>query len=429
MKRILVSAYGCEPGRGSEAGVGWNWVLQMARHNKLHVITRRNDREKIERNLPAEVAGNLTFTYYDTPRILQRIKRKEKGLYLYYLLWQIGIVPIVRRLLREDDFDYTMHLTFGSLWMPTFLPFFHTPFIWGPVGGGDGVPRSLLHILPAKQRMVQSLRYVLIATSFMNPLVAIPSRKASVILCRTENNARAIPRKYRNKTKVILETAMDVAAFPRCKGDMSEAEHASDGARRVELFITGRLVPFKNVPMAVEAFDSIAHDHPEAHLTIIGKGPERSRIERYIEDRNLTNRVRMIKEMPRAELLGKLADADVYLLPSLREGGSWSLMEAMSVGLPSVCLDWTGMGMITTDETSIRITPGDYSTTREAFARAMEKLIVDKMLRRRMGLAARRRIEEQFSWDSVSAHMEDVLAELDDERKQTNENPNGHGGN
>ena len=41
-KKILVSAYGCEPGRGSEAGVGWNWVLQLAKEYELYVITREN---------------------------------------------------------------------------------------------------------------------------------------------------------------------------------------------------------------------------------------------------------------------------------------------------------------------------------------------------------------------------------------------------
>ena len=47
MRKILVSAYGCEPFRGSEAGVGWNWILQMARHNEMYVIARKNDKNKI----------------------------------------------------------------------------------------------------------------------------------------------------------------------------------------------------------------------------------------------------------------------------------------------------------------------------------------------------------------------------------------------
>ena len=174
-KKILVSAYGCEPGRGSEAGVGWNWVIQLAKEYELYVITRANDREKIEQNIPEELRDSLHFIYYDRKRLV-KIKKREKRLYLYYFFWQTGIIKIIRRLKREVKFDYSMHLSFGSLWMPTFLPFFKIPFIWGPVGGADGAPKPLLNRMPFKNRMVQKFRYFLVKTSFLNPRVAIPSR-------------------------------------------------------------------------------------------------------------------------------------------------------------------------------------------------------------------------------------------------------------
>ena len=75
MKTILVSAYGCEPLKGSEPGVGWNWVLQMAKHNRLHVITRANNQEVIESHLPDDLKHQIIFHYYDTPKF---IKKNEK---------------------------------------------------------------------------------------------------------------------------------------------------------------------------------------------------------------------------------------------------------------------------------------------------------------------------------------------------------------
>ena len=130
MKTILVSAYGCEPNKGSEAGVGWNWVLQMAKHNRLHVITRANNQELIEAHLPLESKEKIKFYYYDAPEFIKSLKNKSKGLYFYYFCWQLGIIPLVRQILKQNKIDYTMHLTFGSMWMPTFLPFFRTAFIW-----------------------------------------------------------------------------------------------------------------------------------------------------------------------------------------------------------------------------------------------------------------------------------------------------------
>ena len=102
-KTILVSAYSCEPIEGGEAAVGWNIALQMAKRNKVHVITRRNLREKIEANYPKEVADNITFHYYDTPRWMRFYKRKERGMYLYYFLWQLGITGVIHRLKKEIE--------------------------------------------------------------------------------------------------------------------------------------------------------------------------------------------------------------------------------------------------------------------------------------------------------------------------------------
>ena len=122
MHNILVSAYGCEPFVGSEAGVGWNWVLQMAKNNRLHVITRENNREKIEINLPVNLRKNIKFYYYDAPAYIRKLKRREKGLYLYYTIWQFNIIKIIRKIIETNDIDYTMHLSFGSFWMPVFRP-------------------------------------------------------------------------------------------------------------------------------------------------------------------------------------------------------------------------------------------------------------------------------------------------------------------
>ena len=406
MRKILVSAYGCEPFRGSEAGVGWNWILQMARFNEIFVIARKNDKKKIEENLPEEIQDNVHFFYYDTNKLLMKVKRKEKGLYLYYWMWQIGIIPLVSRLIKEYKPDYTMHLTFGSLWMPTFLPFFKVPFIWGPLGGGDGVPKPMLKILPFRQRVIQTMRYGLIATSWINPLVAIPSKKASLILCRTDNNCEAIPKKYRYKCKVILETAMGEEVFSNCKDYNIKSN-------TVEIVITGRLVPFKNVMMALECFNELLVKNENIHMTIIGKGPEKQRLNTYIKQNSLEGKVDLISEMPRECVLRKLCEADIYAFPSLREGGSWALMEAMSVGLPVVCLNWTGMKVITDDSTAIRIEPTEYQRLKTEFKNALETFIGDSKLRRKIGQSARKRMQQKFNWNTVGESIQTILERLD----------------
>ena len=74
MRRILVSAYACEPLKGSEQSVGWNIVHELAKKNQVHVITRANNQTPIEKNLPIEIKKNIIFHYYDTPKLFKAFK-------------------------------------------------------------------------------------------------------------------------------------------------------------------------------------------------------------------------------------------------------------------------------------------------------------------------------------------------------------------
>lgn len=405
-RKILVSAYGCEPNRGSEAGVGWNWVLQMARYNELHIITRSNDRDKIETNIPEELFENLHFHYYDTCSLLKKVKKREKGLYLYYWFWQIGIIPLVKRLIEENKFDYSMHLSFGSLWMPTFLPMFDIPFIWGPLGGADCVPETMLKYLPFKQRLVQKFRFLLIKTTRFNPIVAIPSRKAVAILCRTNQNVLAIPARYRDKTHVILETAMSDDIF-----SLRKANQTKDSC--INIITVGRLIPIKNINIAIDSIKYLYDRHRNIHLTIIGSGSEygkmRNRIKKYGLDENIT----ILKERPRSEVLDIMSTSDIFIFPSLKEGGSWSLMEAMALGLPIVCLKWTGMEIITDSQCAFRIAPLSYDYVLEKAVEYLDNLILDKKLRERMGTAGRQRILQKFLWERKGEQIERLFKVID----------------
>lgn len=408
MRTLLISAYGCEPLKGSESGVGWNWVLQMAKSNKLHVITRANNREPIEAYLPEDVKGNVVFYYYDAPYFIRRLKRRAKGLYFYYFCWQMGIIPLVKRILKEEKIDYTMHLTFGSMWMPTFLPFFNVPFIWGPVGGGDCEPKSFLKVLPFRQKIVQSLRYVMNSLSFMHPGIMITSFRAKAILARTPNSARVIPNCFRYKTYTVLETAMETDIFK-----YKRVEHSEDD--RIRLVTSGRLLPNKNIITAVRALKYIPLKY-NVSLTIIGSGYQKKDILDVAVKSGRGDDVTIIDEMPREDVLKLVAQSDIFLFPSLREGGSWSLMEAMTIGVPVVCLDWAGMSITTDDSCAIRLPVTTPEQMPKDMATAIIKLIENPELRNRMGSAGRKRIKEKFNWEEKGRFMDNLLKKLDAER-------------
>src|SRR5439155_25552362 len=119
--RVLLSAYACEPGAGSEPGVGWNWARQVSRSHEVWVLTRANNRLAIESALAEDPIDGAHFVYFDLPRWLRFWKKGQSGVRLYYYLWQVGSYCVARRLHRELNFHVVHHVTFVKYWMPSFL--------------------------------------------------------------------------------------------------------------------------------------------------------------------------------------------------------------------------------------------------------------------------------------------------------------------
>src|SRR5512141_2006914 len=129
---VLLSVYACQPGKGSEAGVGWNWVRQMARFHEVWAITRTSNASAILEAVAADPMPNVHWIFFDLPRWARFWKRGERGLRPYYYMWQIGAYRLARRLHAQVHFDLVHHVTFVNYWLPSFMALLPVPFIWGP---------------------------------------------------------------------------------------------------------------------------------------------------------------------------------------------------------------------------------------------------------------------------------------------------------
>jgi glycosyltransferase involved in cell wall biosynthesis len=88
-------------------------------------------------------------------------------------------------------------------------------------------------------------------------------------------------------------------------------------------------------------------------------------------------------------------------------------MEAMAIGLPVVCLKWTGMDIITDNKSAIQLPVSSPEQMPKDMAEAVIKLIKTPNLIDEMGSAGRGRIREVFNWDAKGEFMEELLGELD----------------
>lgn len=402
MRTILVSAYACEPYKGSEQAVGWNIVLELSKKNIVHVITRANNQQPIEKFLKEKSNSNLKFHYYDTPKIFLSLKNKEKGVYLYYILWQIGIVSLVSKLHKTHHFNYSIHLTFGNVWLPTFLPFINIPFIYGPLGGGEGIPDTFINKLPIKQRLIQRFRKLLKISACINPLFLYTASKSKVILCRTRDTANLFPKRYRSRINILEDGAIEPDIFDY------HANHKIQN--EIRIISTSRLIGFKNVISIIEALQLVPSSY-KINCVIIGSGPEKQKIQKLSSES--PHSIIFKEHLSRNEVLQELANSDIFISPSLRDACNLSLLEAMAIGLPVICLNWSGMAISTDDSCAIRLPVTDPKQMPQDMAAAIIKLIENPQLREQLGNAGRKRIKEVFNWEAKEQFMENLFFKLE----------------
>jgi glycosyltransferase involved in cell wall biosynthesis len=162
-------------------------------------------------------------------------------------------------------------------------------------------------------------------------------------------------------------------------------------------FITvGRLAPVKNQGMMLGAFARVARAHAGARLCIVGDGPERGALEMQVRRLGLEGRVELLGFREDIEAL--LAGADVFLMSSRYEGISIAVLEAMRARLPVIASRVGGVPDTVADgRTGLLFADGD----EEGMAGAMDRLARSRDDRIAMGEEGFRRLEREFSMDSM----------------------------
>ncbi|MEW6587446.1 MAG: glycosyltransferase family 4 protein, partial [Nitrospirota bacterium] len=326
----------------------------------------------------------------------------------YYYIWQLALRRRSKELQKAIGFDIAHHLTFGNFSFPAGICLANIPFVWGPIGGVDRIPESLKSELSLKGQLFETLRDISHKIFFnIDPLVGMTLRRARIILCRTRETQKFISGRNSDKhTGLILETGKPYV--PHLKTTIK-----SGGADdETNILFSGRLIPLKGVSLALKAFKIFSDNHTNAAFHIVGDGYEKQNLLRLTEHLGLSDRVIYWGALARHAALTKVKACDIFLYPSLREGGTWSLMEAMALEKPVICLDHSGPGEMVTDECGIKVKPSNPEQTIKDLSDALLKLANDPELRKRMGAAGRKRVVEHYTWERKGEFIKKVYEEV-----------------
>ena len=404
--KILISAYSCEPGKGSERGVGWNVASEVAKHHEVWVLTRPDEsREAIETELERHPNPNLHFVYFTLPFWQDSLRWGQAGaMQLHYYLWQIQAYFVARKLHREVEFDVAHHVTFVRYSCPSFLSLLPIPFVWGPVGGGESAPSPFWVDFSFKNRVYEILREVWRSLGEWDLFTQLTAKRSALVYATTQDTAQRIYKLGASQVECLPAIALSALEIEQ----LSQCSLAPDsGIRFINI---ARLLHWKGLYLGLRAFAQTNLHHAE--YWILGEGSELQQLQALSKDLGIANQVRFLGLLPREEVLVKLGQSSVLVHPSLHDSGGGVVLEAMAAGRPIVCLDLGGSSELVTPDVGIKVTAENPEQAVHDLAQAMIKLAENQELRVQMGQAGQQRIKDYYSWEAKGRQFAQVYANL-----------------
>src|SRR5882724_3097471 len=396
-KRVLLSAFACEPFKGSEPEVGWQWAMQIARFHDVTVLTQSKYRAPIERALK-KLRGQQPepeFLYFDLPAWLQKIANCSVGLRIYYVLWQKWARAAVKKRHSEKPFDVLQHVSFAAFRYPTVIWGHGVPCIWGPVGGIESVPTPMLpwgHPASLIAEVFRNLSNLIQAGPYLN----LPRRAAASdkVLVPTIEMQRCLA-KLGFESQLMPSIGLQTRELPFQKHRQPEGP--------LRILYVGKIISLKGIDLALKA---LSVSGTNATLTLVGTGNYLPSIKRLTEKLGLEKRVVFRGQIPREEVLARYPEFDVMIFPSLHDTGGYAVIEAMFNELPVICLDCGGPAVAVRDNCGTKVPLGPREKVIAGVAEAIHQYSANRARLLAEGKEARRTVLAHYDWDKKGTEMD-----------------------
>lgn len=394
---VLLSAFACEPNKGSEPGVGWNWVINLApKVNALHVLVCGSEhKEKIEDYLKNNNLDNVKFYYVDYGKKMSKYKWKiPYFIFIYYKLWQKEALKISKKIIANNDIDIIHHVTYNEYRTIGKLFKLDKPFIWGPIGGGQMynpiLRQAYFKPIDVYKDLIRNYINLSIANSKQ---LYYKSKNISKILVSDRATAELLSGKV--KFEMMLETAYN--------GELIPKDYKIESNEPIKIMWAGVLIPRKGLKWVLDALSESEFENYQ--LTIVGEGKEKEICEKYVIDKNISNKVKFIGKIPYDNMKNLYRESDLFVFSSLRDTSGNVVLEAMANGLPVIALNHNGVADMLDDKSGIKIEINSYEQIKDDFIKALKEFDNDRLKIKEFGINAQNRIKENYRWDIKVSKM------------------------
>lgn len=396
--KVLISAYACSPDKGSEPGTGWGFVKGLAAtHHELFVITEQGYERAITRDRDADASQNLErvrFYYVHRHRNHCAERVWPPAYYWTYRRWHLDAYRLAIQLHKHIRFDLAHQLTMSGFREPGYLWKLDIPFVWGPMGGMGFYPWRFL-FATGGYGAIYYLGYNLLNWLQMNFLQR--ARKAAKAACSgatigliatTRENQRGTKKYWGCCSHVLTEVGLPFDPLT------SICQRSADEPLRIVW--SGLHIPRKALNLALLALKSLPSEL-NWELHILGEGHRTKAWKILTNDMKIDALCRFYGWIPREKALDVMLTAHLMLITSLRDQTPTVTAEALSLGLPIICLDHCGFSDAIDETCGIKIPVTTPQRVVSDLAGAIAKLARDEHQRRLLANGALIRARH-FAW-------------------------------
>jgi glycosyltransferase involved in cell wall biosynthesis len=345
MKKVLLSAFACDPSKGSEPGNGWNWAIGLCQVGfEVHCITRYVGRKEIELN---NKFTNLHFHYVALPLKLEKLYgASTSGMYLYYILWQWFAYRYAKKISKSVEFSVCHHVTWGSVQMGSFMYKLRVPLVFGPAGGGQRAPSQFRSYF--SDHWNSEVKREKVGRLFLkyNPACKKMLRKAYSVLVSNPDTLEMVQTAGCNNVKLSLDVALPKSFFQ----EVTSVRAKEVG--KLRLLWVGRFLPRKGILLLLDVMVKLK-EYPNITLTVVGDGQMQKAFRDKVAKYSLENTVNWVGMVPYEDVKTFYVAHDAFIFTSLRDSGGSQLIEAMAYHLPVITINLHGQGFIVNNDTGI----------------------------------------------------------------------------
>ena len=406
---ILINAYACAPNWGSEQGMAWHWITELAKMHNLYVITEGEWKKEIEEAVALlDVKDNIHFYYNPVSDKIRTMcwNQGDWRFYWYYRKWQKKTLTIARQICSEHRIDIIHQLNMIGFREPGYLwDIYDTHYIWGPVGGMEIVPLKYLSGMPLSKKTKYIVKNMLNHLQIRySARVCKAIHRADIVIAATQGTYNSFVKLHHIKPVYMNEAGCTILE-----------QHTAHNFNKDQLDIlwVGRFLDTKKLDIAIRTIAKVKDLPVFLHIVGNGSDTENAMYQQMADKMGISNNIKWYGKLANKKVQEMMNQMDLFLFTSVLEGTPHVVLEAITNCLPILCIDTCGQGQLVNEAIGWKVPLTNPQQNSTDFAAILRRIIINRDEIKQKSDNCKQR-QRKLSWENKLVTMNKIYQQLQD---------------